>query len=80
MKLASLFLNPSPVCSLRSPVGSSRELLYRYTGLKQPAIGRLPGIDYTGVSVARKRLLQPLEKDRPLKKIMEHIRKELRGA
>jgi hypothetical protein len=40
------------------------ELLYRYTGLKQPEIGRLPGIDYTGVSVTRKRLVQLLDKDR----------------
>ena len=61
-------------------LGSSRELLYRYTGLKQPEIGRLPGIDYTGVSVARKRLIQLLEKDRLLKKIMEQIQKALREA
>ena len=32
------------------------------SGRKQPEIGRLPGIDYTGVSVARKRLAQLLEK------------------
>ena len=33
-----------------------------FPGLKQPEIGRLPGIDYTGVSVARKRLVQLLKK------------------
>jgi hypothetical protein len=54
------------------------ELLYRHTGLKQSEIGRLSYIDYTGVSVARKRLVQLLEKDRQLKKSMERIRKELR--
>ena len=53
------------------------EILYRYTGLNQSEIGRLLGIDYTGVSVARKRLVQVLEKDKKVKKIMERIRKEL---
>jgi hypothetical protein len=69
-----------PVPGLRSPVGSFRELLYNYTGLKQPEIGKLLCIDYTGVSVARKRRVQLLEKDRQLKKIMEQMRKELREA
>jgi putative transposase len=53
------------------------ELLYRYAGLNQPEIGRLLGIDYTGVSVARSRLVRLLEKDKQLKKITERLRKEL---
>jgi putative transposase len=53
------------------------ELLYRYTGLNQSEIGRLLGIDYTGVSVARKRLVPRLEKDKQVKKIMERLRRQL---
>jgi len=63
MKLASLFLSPSPVCRLRSvlPVNSSIAI--------PDSSSRRSAIDYTGVSVAKKRLVQLLEKDRQLKKI-----------
>ena len=50
------------------------ELPYRYAGLTQSEIGKLLGIDYTGVSVARKRLIHLLEKDKKLKEIMERIK------
>jgi hypothetical protein len=44
------------------------ELLYRYTGMNQREIGDMMGVDYSSVSVARKRLYESLVKDRALKK------------
>ena len=42
------------------------EMLYRHGGMNQREIGELMGIDYSSVSVARKRLLGAQEKDRKL--------------
>jgi chromosomal replication initiation ATPase DnaA len=45
------------------------ELLYRFCNITQPEIGRLAGgIDYSAVSVARKRLQVKMETDEPLRK------------
>ena len=42
------------------------ELLYRFGGMNQREIGELMGIDYSAVSVMRKRLFGLMEKDRYL--------------
>jgi DNA-directed RNA polymerase specialized sigma24 family protein len=44
------------------------ELLYRYAGMNQREIGEMMGVDYSSVSVARKRLQESLVKDRALMK------------
>jgi chromosomal replication initiation ATPase DnaA len=44
------------------------ELLYRHAGMNQREIGEMMGVDYSTVSVARKRLLDRLTKDRKLQK------------
>jgi hypothetical protein len=44
------------------------ELLYRYAGMNQREIGAMMGVDYSSVSVARKRLQESLMRDRALKK------------
>jgi chromosomal replication initiation ATPase DnaA len=44
------------------------ELLYRYAGMNQREIGDMMGVDYSSVSVARKRLQESLVKDRALMK------------
>jgi chromosomal replication initiation ATPase DnaA len=53
----------------RGPVRSiAMELLYRHAGMNQREIGDMMGVDYSSVSVARKRLYESLTKDRALKK------------
>jgi predicted transcriptional regulator len=39
------------------------ELLYRHGGMKQPEIGAMLGIDYSAVSIGRKRFLLMMEAD-----------------
>jgi len=47
-------------------------VLYQYGGLNQREIGELMGVDYSAVSVGRKRLEEEVRKDRVLgKKIAE---------
>ena len=53
------------------------ELLYRYGGLNQREIGELMGIDYSSVSVGRKRLETQQGKDRNLSRQIEGIKKKL---
>jgi len=43
--------------------GLLMEMLYRYGGMKQPEIGGLLGIDYSAVSIGRKRFLMMTESD-----------------
>jgi hypothetical protein len=45
------------------------EMLYRYSGLKQPEIGAMLGIDYSAVSISRKRFLLLMEADPELKSL-----------
>ena len=53
----------------RGPARSiAMELLYRYAGVNQREIGELMGVDYSSVSVARKRLRDMLTTDDKLKK------------
>jgi hypothetical protein len=45
------------------------EMLYRYGGIKQPEIGAMLGIDYSAVSIGRKRFLLKMETDPELKSL-----------
>jgi len=54
------------------------ELLYRYGGLKQPEIGAMMGIDYSAVSIARKRFQELMENDGDARVLMERLEGVLR--
>jgi REP element-mobilizing transposase RayT len=49
--------------------GLLMEMLYRYGGIKQPEIGAMLGIDYSAVSIGRKRFLLKMETDPELKSL-----------
>jgi putative transposase len=49
--------------------GLLMEMLYRYGGMKQPEIGAMMGIDYSAVSVGRKRFLMMMEADPELQSL-----------
>ena len=53
--------------------GSAMELLYRHGGLSQREIGELIGIDYSSVSVGRKRFRMPAEQDKEYKRLVTRI-------
>lgn len=54
------------------------ELLYRFCNIKQPEIGRYLGnIDYSAVSISRKRLRINMEKNKSLKQNFEEIMNDL---
>lgn len=54
------------------------EFLYRFCNIKQPEIGRLLGnIDYSTVSISRKRLRLKIENDEPLKHKFQGILDDL---
>ncbi len=54
------------------------ELLYRFCNITQAEIGQMVGkIDYSSVSVARKRLRIKMEKDLALKKQFQNILSKL---
>lgn len=53
--------------------GVLMELLYRFGGLKQPEIGAMLGIDYSAVSIARKRFQSQMEKDGDVRRLMEKL-------
>jgi hypothetical protein len=57
--------------------GLLMELLYRYGGMNQREIGDLMGIDYSAVSVSRKRFDVLQEKDKSLLKQVEKIKAQL---
>ena len=46
--------------------GLVMEMLYRYGGMNQREIGELMGLDYSAVSVGRKRFREAVEEDRRL--------------
>jgi putative transposase len=46
--------------------GLVMEMLYRYGGMNQREIGELMGLDYSAVSVGRKRFREAVEKNRRL--------------
>jgi len=57
--------------------GVLMEMLYRYGGMNQREIGELMGVDYSAVSVMRKRVLGLREKDRHLSTGIERVKREL---
>jgi predicted XRE-type DNA-binding protein len=60
--------------------GVLMEMLYRYGGMKQREIGELMGIDYSAVSVMRKRLSERQSKDRRLLALVERLKKRLQTS
>lgn len=57
--------------------GMAMELLYRHGGLTQREIGDLMGIDYSAVSVGRKRFRMSAEQDEHLKQLATRIQDRL---
>jgi Transposase and inactivated derivatives len=57
--------------------GLAMELLYRHGGLSQREIGELMGIDYSSVSVGRKRFRTLAEQDEEYKKLVTRIQEIL---
>jgi len=60
--------------------GVLMELLYRYGGMNQREIGELMGIDYSAVSVMRKRLSVLQKRDRNLSAGIERIKERLQSS
>jgi len=60
--------------------GVLMEMLYRYGGMNQREIGKLMGIDYSAVSVMRKRLSAIQEKSRDLSTEIERVKKRLQAS
>ncbi len=57
--------------------GLAMELLYRHGGLSQREIGELTGIDYSSVSVGRKRFRTLAEQDEEYRKLVTRIQETL---
>ena len=57
--------------------GILMEMLYRYGGMKQREIGEWMGVDYSSVSVMRKRLFALQKKDRHLSAEIERLKKRI---
>jgi putative transposase len=60
--------------------GVLMEMLYRYGGMNQREIGELVGIDYSAVSVMRKRLSTLQGEDRRLSALVEKLKKRLQSS
>ena len=60
--------------------GVLMEMLYRHGGMNQREIGELLGIDYSAVSVMRKRLSALQEKDRNLSAEIERVKKRIQSS
>ena len=58
--------------------GILMELLYRYGGMKQPEIGAMMGIDYSAVSIARKRFQEQMENNSEVKRLMVKLTEVLK--
>ncbi len=56
------------------------ETLYRYGGMNQREIGEWLGIDYSAVSVMRKRLSEFQGKDRNLSAEIERVKKRIQSS
>ena len=57
--------------------GLLMELLYRYGGLNHREIGELMGVDYSAVSIARKRFQDLVKQDRAVAKQLERVQGRL---
>jgi DNA-binding MarR family transcriptional regulator len=60
--------------------GVLMEMLYRYGGMKQREIGGLMGIDYSAVSVMRKRLSVLKGKEQKVSALIERLKKRLQSS
>jgi DNA-binding MarR family transcriptional regulator len=60
--------------------GILMEMLYRSGGMNQREIGELMGIDYSAVSVMRKRLSGFQKKDRNLSARIERLKKRIQPS
>jgi len=49
------------------------ELFYRHGGINGREIGEVIGVDYSTVSITRKRLMEHIEKDKDLREPFEQI-------
>jgi putative transposase len=71
----------SSIATIKEERGTVRQivmdLLYRFGGLKGREIGNMFGIDYSTVSVSRKRLRNKIQKDNNLKKFLYQIEANL---
>jgi len=79
--IASYFDMPSDELLKKGASGLYRkiamELLYRYAGMNGREIGALMGVDYSSVSVARKRLRAMLEADKDAARAIKEIKERL---
>ncbi|MBW2184561.1 MAG: transposase [Deltaproteobacteria bacterium] len=55
------------------------DMLYRHGGLTNPEIGKLMGLDYSTVSVGRKRLHEKVSRDKKSKQLWGRINKKCQG-
>ncbi len=53
------------------------DLLYRVGGLSGTEIGEMMGVDYSTVSIGRKRLREKLKGDKHLFRILKRVEKDL---
>jgi hypothetical protein len=60
--------------------GVLMEMLYRYGGMNQREIGELMGVDYSAVSVMRKRVSVLREENRYLSAGIERVKRELQNT
>ena len=59
--------------------GLRTELLYRYGGLRQREIGAMLGVDYSAVSIGRKRFLMLMEADPELESLFAKVKNQIQG-
>jgi predicted XRE-type DNA-binding protein len=57
--------------------GLLMEMLYRYGGLNQRQIGEMMGVDYSSVSVARKRFQLLCRREKQVLGLMERVQKKI---
>ena len=57
--------------------GLLMEMLYRYGGLNQREIGEMMGVDYSSVSVARRRFQLLSEGDKKVLELMERVQNKI---
>ena len=57
--------------------GLLMEMLYRYGGLSQREIGAMLGIDYSAVSIGRKRFLMMMDADPDLKSLVAKVKNQI---
>jgi hypothetical protein len=60
--------------------GLLMEMLYRHGGMKQREIGALMGVDYSAVSVSRKRFLGMMGADSMLRSLFTRVTRRISGG